>query len=182
LAKLSFLGYTDLTYKNMFFTPEGQVAIIDTEPVKRSIKKLNAESPIPWFQDKDTWIMQQAIGGTAKLKSVCSDPLALKAVEKIEAEHFLWNLAKLVCKIAIVVLVLCVVPFLLTQLAIAAVVVTALKVTIIGLASMKLIGLGISLFNSSGILICSRIGVNDDNCMPGVGILGLTIMELMGAC
>lgn len=39
LAHLAFLGYTDQTYNNVFFTPKGQVAILDTEPMHRCWKK-----------------------------------------------------------------------------------------------------------------------------------------------
>ncbi len=54
LAELSVLGYTDLSYNNLYFTQDGKVAIIDTEPLKRSLKKMSKSSFFFFlFGDKD---------------------------------------------------------------------------------------------------------------------------------
>lgn len=180
LAKLSFKGYTDLTYNNMFFTTDGRVAILDTEPIKRTIKKMFSESYYLTFlfQDTASLITQQAIAGTAKLKLSCSDPLALRAVEKVEKEHFLWNLAQLVGKIAVCVLVISAAALLLPHLAIPALAITALKVCFISLASIKLITLTFNIMNASFLWYFSHVGMDQN----GQGMAGVTGMELAGAC
>jgi len=111
LAELSVLGYTDLTYKNMFFTTDGKIAIVDTEPVKRIIKKLFFLNPISVFlNDKDALLTAQSIAGIIKLKTVCSTLDAKQEVEKVEKNAAMWTLAKLVCKIAIACLALYFIP------------------------------------------------------------------------
>lgn len=105
LAELAVLGYTDQSYNNVFFTRDGKVAIIDTEPVKRLAKKKVFQSKVwAWLWDKGFLKAQHTLTGLAKLKGDCSDPLALKEVEKVEKKHVLWSIAKLVAKIAIVAL------------------------------------------------------------------------------
>jgi len=66
LAKLSFLGYTDQSYNNMFFLKDGRVAILDTEPVKRAYKKLNLKSRFfRLFGTISSILTQQSLIGTA---------------------------------------------------------------------------------------------------------------------
>ncbi len=174
LAELSFLGLTDLSYNNMYFTNDGRIAIIDTEPLKRTIKKAMSDSWIPWFTDRDTWVMAQAIAGTAKLKMACADPEAIKAVEKVEKDHFLWNMAKLIGKIALAVLVFCLVPPLLAQLAIAGAIVTALQIAILGYATLKALGLLLSTLHISSLWSYSHDGI--------AGLVNIRDLELQGAC
>lgn len=101
LAELSILGYTDLTYNNLYFTKDGKVAIIDTEPVKRLFKKAIKSSPIFYiFGNMSITKCQQALVGIAKLKVSINNPEALKAVEKVERNHALWNIALSITKIA----------------------------------------------------------------------------------
>ncbi|MBM3197847.1 MAG: hypothetical protein FJZ58_01150 [Chlamydiae bacterium] len=101
LTELATIGLTDLTFNNFFFTPEGKVAILDTESVKRPIKKAYFDDwTTSWVWDKWACEAQQTMTGIAKLKLFC-DPKALQAVEAIETCHVLWNSAILIGKIAL---------------------------------------------------------------------------------
>lgn len=106
LAEFAKMGYYFLGYQNLYFTPDHKVTIFETEPVKRSLKKnFSSNSFNYWFKSKRALLTQQAIVGISRLKFYCSNPLALKEVEKIEKRHVLWNSAVLVGKIALVCLV-----------------------------------------------------------------------------
>ena len=78
------------------------MAIIDTEPHKRALKK-----SMPGFAkilgDKGSLLAQQTISGTAKLKLYCN-PAAIKEVEKVERKVAIVGMTKLMCKIAILCL------------------------------------------------------------------------------
>ena len=107
LAELSILGYTDLTYNNLYFDKAGKVAIIDTEPVKRALKKEVFAGSLPrFFGDKGGFLSMQAVAGIAKLKMVCGNPEALKAVESVETRLVVWTIAKLVAKLALAIFVM----------------------------------------------------------------------------
>jgi len=137
LAELSFLGYTDLSYNNLYFTKEGKVAIIDTEPQKRGLKKAFAENlVIRYLRDKSSLLTEQSVAGIAKLKLSVSDPLALKEIEQVEKSHVLWNLAQLVGKIAILSLAIYFVPAA-TALVPIAEVSTVLKIFLISIGILK---------------------------------------------
>ncbi len=49
LANISILGCTDLSYNNLYFTQDGKVALIDTEPHKRALKKICKSSSLFFF-------------------------------------------------------------------------------------------------------------------------------------
>ena len=106
LAELSILGYTDLTYNNLYFTQDGKIAIIDTEPQKRALKKKKLSNFIDSFfmVDKGFLLSMQSIAGIAKLKLYIDDQTALSNVEKVEKNHVLWRIAILITKISIVAL------------------------------------------------------------------------------
>jgi hypothetical protein len=112
LAELAiYVGYTDLSYNNLYFTPDGKVAIINTEPVNRILKKLvKKHEIIYWLGDVGIIETRQALIGIAKLKQVCSKPEALQKVNKVEQKYVLWFLAKLVGKIALAILVIYFIP------------------------------------------------------------------------
>lgn len=76
---------TDLTSLNMFFSADGKLAILDTEPVKRYFCKLSKSSIFTrLFTDQYIFRATQAMLGTAKFKLQLSKPDARKAVEKVE--------------------------------------------------------------------------------------------------
>lgn len=77
LAEISILGCTDLSYNNFYFTRCGQIAIIDTEPHKRVLKKQFKNLFTKLLADKGMVTALQALSGIAKLKLVVTDPLAL---------------------------------------------------------------------------------------------------------
>ena len=141
LAELSVLGYTDLTYNNLYFTQDGKVAIIDTEPVKRSLKKMTKSSFLFFLLgDKRSLLSKQSIAGIAKLKLYIDNPTALQAVQRVEKNHALWSIAQLITKISIVTLVIYFTPTITTLIPIAAVAMT-LKVSFITVAVLKNISL-----------------------------------------
>lgn len=134
LAELSILGYTDLTYNNLYFTKDGKVAVIDTEPVKRFVKKL--KSSCPSLEDMGCLLTAQSIAGIAKLKLYTNDPVALRAVQKVEKNHVLWRIAVLITKISVVTLAIYFTPTITALIPIAAVALT-LKVSFIAVAVLK---------------------------------------------
>jgi hypothetical protein len=148
MAELSFLGYTDLTYNNQYFTLDGRVAIIDTEPHKRGLKKQFASSKIIFFLgDKSALLAQQSIAGIAKLKLYCSNPNALREVEKVEKKHVLWSIAKLIGKIAVGCLIMYFTPGVVALLPIGAVAIASLKITIMTILSIKMLFLSLNVLS-----------------------------------
>lgn len=173
LAQLSIqAGYTDLTYNNMFFTKDGKVAIIDTEPVKRGLKKMVANNKIAYLlADKRAWLAQQSIAGIAKLKSSCHDLIALRKVEKVERGHVLWNITILVGKIALSVLIIASLPTALALLPIGATAVTALKATLIAVVALKI------LLNTVLIASIYKMWCTSHNGLQGLQQIGQLEMQ-----
>jgi hypothetical protein len=138
LAELSLLGHTDLSYNNLYFTPDGRVAIIDTEPLKRVLKKSVAKRTIgSWLVDKTSLLAQQSIAGIAKLKIYCSDSIALREVEKVERKHALKHIAILVGKIALCCLVIYMTPQAVSLLPVGFAAMKVIKITIIACTAIK---------------------------------------------
>lgn len=137
LAELSFIGYTDLNYNNLFYTKKGEVAILDTEPVKRALKK-KAAIFLKILGTKDAALVEQSLAGTAKLKLYCSDPEAVKQVEKVERKHVLWGMAKQITKIALACLLIWYTPTILSLLSFKGLLFTSLKIAIITASSIRL--------------------------------------------
>lgn len=141
LAELSVLGYTDLTYNNAYFTLDGKVAIIDTEPIKRSLKKIMFKNKFTWMGDKGALLSQQTISGIAKLKLYCADEKALREVETVEKKHVVWSIAKLVGKIALVCLAISFVPSVAALLPIGGILATSLSAFVITVLVVKTVSL-----------------------------------------
>lgn len=95
LARLSFLGLNDITYNNIFFSKDGKVALLDTEPVKRYIYK-KASIVFGWdiFGDKGYLKIANALAGTAKLRIFLNAPHQERLIQKVENTHFLYFVAK----------------------------------------------------------------------------------------
>lgn len=147
LAELSVLGYTDLSYNNLYFTKDGKVAVVDTEPQKRSLKKIVKSSFFFFlFGDKRSVLAQQSIAGIAKLKLYTDDPTALQAIEKVEKNHALWGMARLITKISLVTLAIYFTPTI-TALIPIAIVATTLKVSFIAFAVLKNIFFALNLLS-----------------------------------
>jgi len=102
LAELSLLGYS-LDYKNLHFTPGGKVAIIDTKPKKRGIKKID----VFHLRDRDSLITRQMLLEVAELKLYCHNPDALQAIEEVANKCVAKTIVKLIQKIAFASLVIC---------------------------------------------------------------------------
>ncbi|MEI8301439.1 MAG: hypothetical protein WCG10_07540 [Chlamydiota bacterium] len=137
------LGYTDLSYNNLYFNQEGKVAIIDTEPVQRTFKKTIFSFWVFRCGLADrVWVCaEHALGGISRLKFYCSNPLAMKAVEKIERNHILWNLAKLASKLGVTCLMIYVAPSLVSRVVVLGVVkgVLYIKVSLLAMNSLSLL-------------------------------------------
>lgn len=172
LAELSILGYTDLTYNNLYFTQDGKVAIIDTEPLKRSFKKL-IKSNFLYFLlgDKEFVLTQQSIIGIAKLKTYTSDPTALQAVQKVEKNHALWMIARLIAKISAVTLAVYLTPTITAFIPIATMA-TTLKVSFIAIAFLKNF-----VFITNLLSVCMVWGLS---CRGDVGLGILYDLEVKG--
>lgn len=108
LAELSFSGYNDLNYGNFFFTQTGQVAIIDTEPTYRFLKKYRGYD---FFIGKEPLSTKLGIKGIAHLKLYTDDAKALTEINKVETTYVTWCIAKLVGKIAALIFVSCAIYF-----------------------------------------------------------------------
>jgi hypothetical protein len=164
LAELSFKGLTDLSFNNLFFTKAGQVAILDTEPVKRAATKHYYNISDHWFKgtvnylfgNYSTWKLTNAITGTTKLKFVCRNPEALKEVERVERKHVLWHLSKLITKIALVSLAFYALPSAIALLSLTGVAVTLISVTAKTLLALKLISLLMSVVRTLFVWKASR--------------------------
>jgi len=105
LAQMSFLGYSDLTYNNLFFDKEGKIAIIDSEPIKKQFyDNLNA-SWMKYVSERSGLVAQHGLIGTAKLKTYCPTPELLKEVEQVEKSHVLWYAAETITKLVLVIIV-----------------------------------------------------------------------------
>ncbi len=148
LAKLACLGYTDLSYDNLFFSQDGKVAIVDTAPVKRRMKKALKNSWIFFlFGSLHSLTTQQSIFGIAKLKLYVDNKDALKAVQKVETTHALWGIARLVATVAVLALAIYSVPIMTSNLPLALLAKT-INVTFITWAFMKMMS---SLLNVASI-------------------------------
>lgn len=143
LAELSILGYTDQTFNNFFFTVDGKVAILFTDPVKR----VTAGKTNSFFVDKSALLANQSICGIAKLKQFCIDPEARKQVELVEKNHVLWTIAKLTLKLALGCLVIYAIPRAISSLGLPGRVATLLKVSLLTLPLIKNIGLTIQVLH-----------------------------------
>lgn len=176
LAELATMGLTDLSYNNLFFDRQGRIAVIDTEPVKRALKKKLFAYPSFgfWMGDKAVNKAQQVLTGTAKLKLSCSDPLARREVEKVERRHTLWNLAKVVTKLALVCLAIYFLPTIIASLALPSALATTLKICAIGAASLKALLLSLNTVSLGYIWKQSCKGIH--------GIQAISMAEAVNAC
>lgn len=166
LAELSVLGSTDLSFNNLYFTRDGKVAIIDTEPQKRSLKKTVMKSLFfVLFGDKGALLSQQSLAGIAKLKIYVDNPIALKAVQRVERNHVLWSISKLITKFAVVTLAIYFSPGIKKLVPIAAVA-TTLKVSFIAVAVLK------SIFLTTNIVSIYMVWHLSFQGLQGIGQIG----------
>jgi len=99
MANLAFLGYTDLCYNNAHFTTDGKVAIVDTEPLRRNIKKGYKKSLFySLMTDFQVLSIQQGLSGTARLKLYCANPEAKHQIENVERYYAIIGIIKLIGK------------------------------------------------------------------------------------
>lgn len=174
LAELAVLGYTDQSYNNVFFTPDGKVAIIDTEPVKRFLnKKFSQSTVLSWLGDKGATKAQSILAGITKLKTYCTNPLALKEVEKVEKKHALWSIAKLVGKLAIVALIFAAIVSAINIFSIAGIALFGLSIPLAAL-TLKALMLRLNILSVMKLWSLSHQGMQ--------GLMQIVSMELMGAC
>ncbi len=138
LAELSTIGLTDLSYNNIYFTQDGKVAILDTEPLKRGLKKAYFANRIlsALVMHKDSLLAHQALTGTAKLKSYCL-PQAREAVENVEKKLVLWTIARLTTKIALGCLVFSFTPSILALIPLSAYLIIPISLALKTSAVMK---------------------------------------------
>jgi hypothetical protein len=138
LAQTIRMGVTDVTYDNLLFTqrkksvkpsiinteiedtaytdalpgePQEDViklAIVDTE-VELDVYK-NNHLFNKWIRDSALFELQISLFSYAILKGFCSDPEAIKQVEKVETSHVLWTMGKTVAKIALACLGISFIP------------------------------------------------------------------------
>ena len=147
LAELSILGYTDLTYNNLYFIQGGKIAIIDTEPVTRGLKKRMKSTWVFFlFRDMEAVRAIHSIIGIAKLKCYTDQPDALKAVLAVERNLAFWGMSRLITKIAAVTLAIYFTPTITSLIPIAGVA-GALKVSFIAMAALKDLILAIEVMN-----------------------------------
>ena len=105
LAELSWnAGLTDLSYNNFFFTHDGRVALLDTEPLARSAKKSNASKVAHILLPGDKWLIsaQQSLQGIMMLSTtICAgSPQVRDAIQSVERKYFIQSLAAAVAKAA----------------------------------------------------------------------------------
>lgn len=101
LAEMSFLGFTDLTYNNLFFDARGRLVVLDTEPQKRAMNKSKFyQFPLSLFYRKGTVKLMQSLAGTAKLKLMVS-PAQSFLIRSIEKNRVLKNTARVAFDIVV---------------------------------------------------------------------------------
>lgn len=175
LAELSILGYTDQTFNNFFFTRDGKVAIIDSEPLKRLLKKTIAASKINSFIcDKSGMLTCHSVAGIAKLKQVCTDPEARKQVELVEKNHVLWAIAKLTLKVVLGCLVIYSIPRAISSLGLPSKAATLLRVSLRTVSVIKTIFLTLQVLSVSNMWFMS--------CNGDKGLIAIQEIEKKGGC
>lgn len=99
LARLAFLGYNDQNYNNLFFTIDGKIAILDTEPLNRFMKKALQRNVIRKCLGlyNHSIANLRAFHATSDLKFVCS-PVQQTVVERIE---YLKSISKMITRLAV---------------------------------------------------------------------------------
>lgn len=104
LAELATIGYRGITFNNLLYTRQGQVAILDTEPLNREVRKAQCTWENFLFCDKEALRAKQAIVDIAQLKSLCVHVKALDAVDRVEKWHVIWSIYTVVVKMVLLVL------------------------------------------------------------------------------
>jgi hypothetical protein len=102
LAELAFKAHlTDLSFGNLFFTPDHKVALIDFEPIKRTIKKEKLQGFDPLLHNIRSHLsLLQSLTGTAKLKTYTScNNGAMQQIESVERKYICWHLATRVLRL-----------------------------------------------------------------------------------
>jgi hypothetical protein len=169
LAELSTIGYTDLTYNNLFFTPDGKIAIIDTEPQKRALKKLVCKSKLAWFfGNKASLLTAQALVGIAKLKLYCNSKSSQEEVSKVEKRHALKDIAKLVGKIALLSFALYLTCSAVALLPISTTAIAAITFTLTSITVIKSITLALGILNT---LYAWYLSSHYETSLPQIGRL-----------
>lgn len=192
LANLAFLGYTDQTYNNVFFTPDGKVAILDTEPMHRHWKKQEKKffNIYTIWKDKksknstthfklnlfcNNWFGRlnynetnefgRKLSGIAYLKSYCT-PNATVEVEKIQKNHYQSVLKKSITRCVVAAVTSIALPLILSAMSFTAPVIIPLCAA----SALKTL--------SSGLQTLQILGLNQLSQMTGAYSKFLGLIEI----
>ncbi len=99
LAEMVFLGLTDLSYNNLFFTVDGKFAILDTDPESRAVKK-DAWKGLVFrlLGSKEDVRFAFKMTGMRILKIICSGQQTFHQIQEVEKRPMMIQAAKLVVK------------------------------------------------------------------------------------
>ncbi len=117
LAEMVFLGLSDLSYNNLFFTREGKLALIDTDPEARKEKKdLWKTLLFKIVGSKDDYRFNLKMQNLQQLKLLTTNEEAFQAIRDVEKKPMMIQAAKLIAKtVATIFIGLAVLSFLPTS-------------------------------------------------------------------
>lgn len=101
LSVLCFEGnLEDVNETNIQFTSEGKIALVDTEPVSRALKKTFKQwLRLPYI--KASFEFTNAMCNSERIYLVCSADDALKEVRNVQSQMFWRHLAEIIVKISL---------------------------------------------------------------------------------
>lgn len=97
-------GLTDLTFENMYFSREGKIAIIDSEPIKRYFIKHVSSGWLAIFSDKGLVKLTQGSLGLAKLRLSIDNQDVVNSINETENYYLTVSAVKSIAKIAFLVI------------------------------------------------------------------------------
>ncbi|MDN3507599.1 MAG: hypothetical protein P0S94_01615 [Simkaniaceae bacterium] len=150
-------GLTDLTNLNLYFTTEGKIGVIDTEPVKRYFVKLAAES---WsgklLNNKGIIKATQACVGLAKLRVNLHDQAAIEQINKTEHYYLTIVAIKVIAIAAICALAITFSPAIPLTFAVLSIKIAAY--TKLSMLSLQVMNLAYVYFQAHNTKNCEGVG------------------------
>lgn len=109
------VNLVDIHLQNFAFTEYGKLALFDTEPVNRKMKK-DRWHFIPLLNDKPLYKYETSFNSCESLKTLCSSNTSRVEIEKVQNEQYWVFAAKKVKILALSILLICTCYYLLDSL------------------------------------------------------------------
>lgn len=140
LTKLIFLVFIDPLDANnhLSFTPDGKVAIMDTTPIDRCIKKSLTSKLLGQLLFNDSLRLSRKFCITAQLKTQCSymEKIAVEEVEKKEWQN---GIKQSIASLALCCFSFCAIPIFSAHTALSPYVIIPINIGLMGVASLKVL-------------------------------------------